>query len=89
MEKHKISEFIKSYSILDDVSSPEIRFNYCENDFEFDWIIDKHKMLNIFLTSNDRIGYAWLYNDEHGHGLIDFNGKFPKELYEILIRMDK
>jgi len=50
-----------------------------------EWIFDRKIMISISVGYNNILAYAWLNNDEHGHGTIKFDGKVPEEIINRIL----
>lgn len=55
---------------------------------EMDWIVSRTRMFSVNIGADDRLAYAWLDGEAHGHGVECFvNGQVPPRILEGILRI--
>jgi len=45
-----------------------------DGSISIDWIVSRHRLFSLSISSSDRLSYAWIDGTDRGHGVAHFDG---------------
>lgn len=46
-----------------------------DGSISFDWIRSRNRLLSLSVGTSDQLSYAWVDGGDHGHAVVDYDGK--------------